>query len=616
MATVGSQVGGASPFKGATAGTNGSSGLVPAPLAGEQNEFLRGDGTWQPVGAPTGYQTVDNNGVALPAQTVINFDGTALVASDNVGANRTDITPAATLVDIAGLTPSANSVIVGNGTHFVTSTSYQTIQNATVGVTKRNILNLTGAGITATDNGGTSSTDVALSTNLQDISALTPANHSIIAGNGTHFVDTVPSLTNVYYVAKNGDDTSGNGSQLFPYLTVGAACTAIGNAANSAAFNDVTKRYYTINIAPGIYVENVTVPSRPDVIFDMHGSVIQGTFVQDLDRTLLTGGLNTAKVSVIGYDLRGAHAGLSLPKIGIDGSITMGSSVGANNFTSLYLINTGVTGGVAFTGVNPGYQGFLFTQNTNILGSITTSGTGVNINLYLSGADSSGSAAIGAINGYVNFTSIKNIFFNGAVVTTSNLPGRLIDTVFKAAQAHNFSGCSSALQMDANSYDSYFNNVPTKGSETITLIDTARGVLAGYTPVNYTAADTSVRGNLSGIDTALGTLSPFTWVGVAGTSQTMVKNTGYFSDNVALTTFTLPAVAARGDTFKIQGVGAGGWTVAQNAGQSIEWNGVATTAGVTGHLDSTAATNSVELVCTTVNTGFKVFTTNAQLNLA
>lgn len=36
-----------SPMTGATATTNGAQGLVPAPQAGDQNKYLRGDGTWQ-----------------------------------------------------------------------------------------------------------------------------------------------------------------------------------------------------------------------------------------------------------------------------------------------------------------------------------------------------------------------------------------------------------------------------------------------------------------------------------------------------------------------------------------------------------------------------------------
>lgn len=39
----------ASVMAGATANTAGSAGLVPAPQAGDQNKFLRGDGTWAEV---------------------------------------------------------------------------------------------------------------------------------------------------------------------------------------------------------------------------------------------------------------------------------------------------------------------------------------------------------------------------------------------------------------------------------------------------------------------------------------------------------------------------------------------------------------------------------------
>lgn len=41
-------------MKGATASASGNAGLVPAPAAGNQNKFLRGDGTWQVAGEVTG----------------------------------------------------------------------------------------------------------------------------------------------------------------------------------------------------------------------------------------------------------------------------------------------------------------------------------------------------------------------------------------------------------------------------------------------------------------------------------------------------------------------------------------------------------------------------------
>lgn len=42
-----------SPMGGATASAAGTSGLVPAPSAGKQNAFLKGDGTWEEMAEAT-----------------------------------------------------------------------------------------------------------------------------------------------------------------------------------------------------------------------------------------------------------------------------------------------------------------------------------------------------------------------------------------------------------------------------------------------------------------------------------------------------------------------------------------------------------------------------------
>lgn len=114
--------------------------------------------------------------------------------------------------------------------------------------------------------------------------------------------------------------------------------------------------------------------------------------------------------------------------------------------------------------------------------------------------------------------------------------------------------------------------------------------------------------------------SGVTWNNVTTTSQSAAVNNGYITNNAALVTVTLPATAAIGDYVLIQGSGAGGWRLAQNAGQSIAWNagGVAgvdiTTTGVTGHLQSTDRYDSVEVMCITANTGWVV--RNAKGNLS
>ena len=62
-----------------------------------------------------------------------------------------------------------------------------------------------------------------------------------------------------------------------------------------------------------------------------------------------------------------------------------------------------------------------------------------------------------------------------------------------------------------------------------------------------------------------------TWVHVTDASAQAQSDTGYLADNnSAQVTITLPATPALGDIVEVSGVGAGGWKVAQNAGQSIQ----------------------------------------------
>lgn len=104
-------------FQGATSGADGTNGLVPAPLAGAQTQFLRGDGTWQTVSTQS-YQTIENSGTPLVQRSIINITGTGLTAADNAGATRTDITFDQTAITI-GESQVTNLVsdLAGKQTH-------------------------------------------------------------------------------------------------------------------------------------------------------------------------------------------------------------------------------------------------------------------------------------------------------------------------------------------------------------------------------------------------------------------------------------------------------------------------------------------------------------------
>lgn len=93
---------------------------------------------------------------------------------------------------------------------------------------------------------------------------------------------------------------------------------------------------------------------------------------------------------------------------------------------------------------------------------------------------------------------------------------------------------------------------------------------------------------------------------VTAASATMTVNARFVSNNAGLCTLTLPATALVGDVIQVTGLGAGGWQVAQNAGQTIHYNSTNTTTGATGHIDSSNRYNAVTLVCVVANTDFVV----------
>jgi hypothetical protein len=93
-------------FTGAAASANGSPGLVPAPAAGQQAAFLRGDGTWASVTGPV---------LKLPSYTVAGLPSAA-TAGAGAMACVTDST-------LAFNGTNLGTTAVGGGTHGTRVTS-------------------------------------------------------------------------------------------------------------------------------------------------------------------------------------------------------------------------------------------------------------------------------------------------------------------------------------------------------------------------------------------------------------------------------------------------------------------------------------------------------------
>lgn len=112
--------------------------------------------------------------------------------------------------------------------------------------------------------------------------------------------------------------------------------------------------------------------------------------------------------------------------------------------------------------------------------------------------------------------------------------------------------------------------------------------------------------NGAGSITVAATGGGISWTDVVGTTQSMAIDRGYTANNAGLVTLTLPATAAYGTAISIIGKGAGGWLIAQNAGQSIRLGTSTTTIGVGGSLASTNPSDSINLICTTADTVWTV----------
>ena len=89
-------------------------------------------------------------------------------------------------------------------------------------------------------------------------------------------------------------------------------------------------------------------------------------------------------------------------------------------------------------------------------------------------------------------------------------------------------------------------------------------------------------------------------VNVTSATQAMAVNTTYTANDTGVAVvFTLPATASLGDIIKVVGGSVGmGWSIAQNALQAINVQGVTTTVGTGGSLASSTVVDCVTLTCT------------------
>ena len=239
-------------------------------------------------------------------------------------------------------------------------------------------------------------------------------------------------------------------------------------------------------------------------------------------------------------------------------TVTAGAGLGGGGVVSLgngiTLMNTGVLslaggGGITVSGAN---------GNVTLGSNATELSTGGTIVLR----DANGDFAAGTITGNLagNATSATS-----ALSAVSALSAASALTALTAVSATNFTG---ALAGDVSG---------TQGATVVTKI-------AGVEPDSANTPGAVVKRDENG-DFAVQTIwaqdfvgggawltgvpGTFSWQSGAGTEQTAAANTGYLVTNAEPVTVTLPAIANTGDIVRVTGVGAGGWALVPNTGQSV-----------------------------------------------
>jgi hypothetical protein len=94
----------------------------------------------------------------------------------------------------------------------------------------------------------------------------------------------------------------------------------------------------------------------------------------------------------------------------------------------------------------------------------------------------------------------------------------------------------------------------------------------------------------------------------------MAVNNCYISNNSGLVTLTLPASFSVGDIIRVVGLGSGGWKIAQNASQQIDYANTHTTNGITGYVaSSTSQYASCDIKGIVANTEFVIISSYGTL---
>ncbi len=235
----------------------------------------------------------------------------------------------------------------------------------------------------------------------------------------------------------------------------------------------------------------------------------------------------------------------------------------------------------------------------------------------------------GVSNGSSTFTMGGNVTFSGAFPFTGTLSastnitfptsGTLVNSAVTTLSSLSsigtintgvWNGSVIGATYGGTGVNNGSNTFTMGGNVTFSGAFTFTGTLTGNTAVTFPTSGTLATLGSNGVSVT----------NVTGTSATISDTAPlniYVVNNSSLVTLTLPTTIAVGHMIRIVGSGAGGWKLAQNAGQSIIFTSGGgsstgtTTVGVTGSLQSGEFTDCADIICGTANTTFTLFAAGA-----
>ncbi len=486
--------------------------------------------------------------------------------------------------DSGTATPALNTITFAGGTNVTTSASGSTV---TIDAASTGIQTING------NVGSVTGPTVTLTTGAAN-------------ANGTGLFTGVGTTMTMTY--EDGTSNLGIGGNALKNATITSSSNiAIGtNVFNGASFAAAN------NIGIGINAGSaVTIGANNLLLGGVTGQdITSGSFNVGLGfnvlNNLITGNRNIVIGEGSGNSLTGAESsniiiGWQTPgTVAQSNALIIGKATGTGNGEQNKAFIHGIDG------INVGSVAKVVTMASDQLGTATiTAGTGISVTPGANTITLAASAATPLVfhTGSGDATPAANavtIAGGNNISTTgagSTVTVAVTGTTNHAIQVGNASGSLTSLTAATN------GQIPI-GS---TGVDPVIATITAGTGITVT--------NGAGSITIASTAGSFPWTEVTGTSAGMAVNNGYIANNAGLVTLTIPTTAAIGDIVRVTGKGAGGWLIAQNAGETIYFGASTTTTGVGGSLASTLARDGIELVCVTANNDWNVLSVQGNLTV-